>query len=118
MEDAGDGPGAVHRCVGDLVDDGVDVVSGELRPAERGVECFAGVFPLVAPRFVVGEPGGDLLVDVGVYRRAGRRLIQRLSRCPVPPAHSWDCRMASVAESSSASRSMTFLSTASGVACW
>ena len=36
---------------GDLVDDGVDVVSGELRGAERGVECFAGVFPLVAPRF-------------------------------------------------------------------
>ena len=38
---------------GDLVDDGVDVVSGELRPAERGVECFAGVFPLVPLRFVV-----------------------------------------------------------------
>ena len=33
VEDAGDGPGAVHRSVGDLVDDGVDVVSGELRLA-------------------------------------------------------------------------------------
>ena len=50
---------------------------------------------------------------------AGRTAaVQRLSRCPVPPAHSWDCRMASVADSSPASRSMTFLSTASGVACW
>ena len=51
----------------DLVDEGVDVVSGELRLAERGMECFAGVFPLVTLRFVAGEPAGDLPVDVGVY---------------------------------------------------
>ena len=35
--------------------------------AQRGVEGFAGVFPLVPPCFGLGEPGGDLLVDLGVH---------------------------------------------------
>ena len=48
VEDAGDGPGAVERRGGDLVDDGVEVVSGEAGGAQRGVEGLAGVFPLVA----------------------------------------------------------------------
>ena len=34
VQDAGDGPGAVHRRGGDLVDQGADVVPGELRSAE------------------------------------------------------------------------------------
>ena len=48
MQDAGDGPGPVERRGGDLVDDGVKVVSGEAGGAQRGVEGLAGVFALVA----------------------------------------------------------------------
>ena len=70
MEDAGDGPGTVEGRGGDLADDSVEVVSGEVGGAERCMECFAGVFPLVPPRFGFGEPGGDLLVDLGVDGRA------------------------------------------------
>ena len=66
VQDAGDGPGAVHRRGGDLVDEGADVVSGELGGAEPLLQGLAGVLALVPPGFGFGEPGLDLLVDVRV----------------------------------------------------
>ena len=66
VQDAGDGPGAVHRRGGDLVDEGADVVSGELGGAEPLVQGLAGVLAVVPPGFGFGEPGLDLLVDVRV----------------------------------------------------
>ncbi len=41
----------------DLVDDGAKVVAGELGGAEPLLEDWAGVFPVVPPGFVFGEPG-------------------------------------------------------------
>jgi hypothetical protein len=64
--DAGDVPGPVHRRGGDLVDQGIDVVPGELRGAEPLVQGRAGVLAVVPPGFGFGEPGLDLLVDAGV----------------------------------------------------
>ena len=66
VQDAGDGPGPVHRRGGDLVDEGADVVPGELGGAEPLVQGLAGVLAVVPPGFGFGEPGLDLLVDVRV----------------------------------------------------
>ena len=66
VQDAGDGPGAVHRRGGDPVDEGADVVAGELGGAEPLVQGLAGVLAVVPPGVGVGEPGLDLLVDVRV----------------------------------------------------
>jgi hypothetical protein len=41
-------------------------VTAELGGAELLLEDFAGVLTIVAPDFGIGEPGFDLLVDVGV----------------------------------------------------
>ena len=73
VQDAGDGPGAVHRRGGDLVDQGADVVAGELGGAEPLVQGLAGVLAVVPPGFGFGEPGLDLLVDVRSAGSAGRR---------------------------------------------
>ena len=51
VQDAGDGPGAVHRRGGDLVDEGADVVAGELGGAEPLVQGLAGVLAVVPPGF-------------------------------------------------------------------
>ena len=66
VQDAGDGPGLIHRRGGDLADEHADVVSGELGGAELLLEGLAGVLALVPPGFCFGKPGCDLLVDVGV----------------------------------------------------
>ena len=66
VQDAGDGPGAVHRRGGDLVDQRADVVPGELGGAEPLLQGLAGVLALVPPGFGFGEPGLDLLVDLRV----------------------------------------------------
>ena len=66
MQHAGDGPGAVHRRGSDPVDEGIDVVAGELGGAEALVQGLAGVLTVVPPGFMLGEPGFDLLVDVRV----------------------------------------------------
>jgi hypothetical protein len=66
VQDAGDGPGPVHRRGGDPADQGADVVSGELRGAQLLVQGLAGVPAVVPPGFGFGEPGLDLLVDVRV----------------------------------------------------
>ena len=68
VQDAGDGPGVVHRGGGDLVDDGADVVPGELSSAQALLEDRARVFPLIPPGFGWAEPGFDLLIDVRVQR--------------------------------------------------
>ena len=62
----------VHRRGGDLVDDGADVVPGELGGAEPLLEDWAGVFPVVPPGFGFGEPGFDVLIDLRVQRRPDR----------------------------------------------
>ena len=41
-------------------------MTAELGGAELLLEDFAGVLTIVAPDFGIGEPGFDLLVDVGV----------------------------------------------------
>jgi hypothetical protein len=64
VQDAGDGSGAVQGRGGDLVDDGADVVPGELGGAELLLEDGAGVFPVVSPGFGFGELGSDLVVDL------------------------------------------------------
>jgi hypothetical protein len=66
VQDAGDGPGAVHRGGGDLVDEGAEVVAGELGGAEPLMQRLAGGLAVVPPGFVLGEPGLDLLVDAWV----------------------------------------------------
>jgi hypothetical protein len=66
MQDAGDGPGLVHRRGGDLADQGIDVVADELGGAELLVQRPAGVLAVIPPGFGSGEPGLDLLVDVRV----------------------------------------------------
>ena len=66
VQDAGDGPGAVHRRGGDPVDQGAGVVSGELGGVEPLVQGRAGVLAVVPPGFMLGEPGLDLLVDGGL----------------------------------------------------
>ena len=71
VEDAGDGPGPVHRRGGDLVDQRGDVVPGELRGAEPLLQGLAGVLAVVPPGFGFGEPGLDPLVDVAVEGLAG-----------------------------------------------
>jgi hypothetical protein len=58
----------VHRGGSDLVDDGADVVPGELSSAQALLEDRARVFPLVPPAFSFGEPGLDLLIDARVQR--------------------------------------------------
>ena len=73
VQDAGDGPGAVHWGGGDLVDEGADVVPGELGGAELVLQGLPGVLALVPPGFGFGEPGLDLLVDVRVQGLPGRR---------------------------------------------
>ena len=64
VQDA-DGLGAVHRRGGDLADQGGDVVPGELGAPEPLMQGLARVLAVVPPSFGVGEPGLDLLVDVG-----------------------------------------------------
>ena len=66
VQDAGDGPGLVHRRGGDGVDQSAEVVPGELGGAEPLVQDPTGVLAVVPPGFMLGEPGLDLLVDVGV----------------------------------------------------
>ena len=66
VQDAGDGPGAVHWRGGDPIDKGADVVAGELGGAEPLVQGRAGVLAVVPPGLGFGEPGLDLLVDAGV----------------------------------------------------
>ena len=56
VQDAGDGPGTVQWRGGDLVDEGADVVPGELRGAQLLLQGVAGVFALVPPRLRFGEP--------------------------------------------------------------
>jgi len=68
VQDAGDGPGPLHRRSGDLAEDGGDVVPGELGSVELLLEGVAGVLAPVPPGFGLGEPGHDLLVDVQVQR--------------------------------------------------
>jgi len=65
VQDAGDGPGPAHRRGCDLVDDGIDVVTGELGGAEP-LQDWAGVFPVVPPGLGSAEPGLDLLVDLRI----------------------------------------------------
>ena len=80
VQDAGDGPGAVHRGGGDPVDDRADVVSGELGIPQRVLQHRPRGFPFVSPGFGVGEPGLDLLVDLGIEGLAdggGRRRTTR-----------------------------------------
>jgi hypothetical protein len=66
VQDGGDGPGAVQRRGGDLVDDGADVVPGELGGAQPLVEHWTGVFALIPPRFGFAEARLYLLVDLRV----------------------------------------------------
>ena len=117
VQDGGDGPGAVHRGGGEAVDEGAEVVSGELGGAEPLVQGLAGVLAVVPPGFGLGEPGLDLLVDAG-----GRVCLMaadhRVSRWPVPPDWSWAWRICSVADRSPSSRCRTPARTDSGVACW
>ena len=94
MQDAGDGPGAVHGRGGDLPDDGVDVVPGELGSTE--LEHWV-VFPLVPPGFVFGEPGFDLLSSMCGYSDC-LTAADRVAGGPVPPVQSWAWRSASVAD--------------------
>ena len=48
------------------VNEGADVVPGELGGAELLLQGLARVLALVPPCFGFGEPGGDLPVDAGV----------------------------------------------------
>ena len=61
-QDGRDGPGLVQGCGGDLADEGVNVVAGELDGAELLMEDLAGVLTVIAPGLVSGEVGFDLLV--------------------------------------------------------
>src|SRR5207248_48564 len=49
VEDAGDGPGPVHRRGGDAVDEAVDVVAGELGRVQLVLQRLPGVLALVPP---------------------------------------------------------------------
>ena len=71
VQHAGDGPGLMHRRGGDPVDEGADVVSGDLRGAEPLLEGLAGVIALVPAGFGFGEPGFDPLVDLRVQGMPG-----------------------------------------------
>ena len=66
VQNAGDGPGAVHRRGGDLLDQGIDAVPGELGGAEPLVQGRAGVLAVVPEGRGFGEPGLDPLIDLGV----------------------------------------------------
>ena len=68
VQDAGDGPGTVQWRDGDLVDDGAEVVSGELGGPQPLPQDWTGVFPLVPPGLRFGEPGLDPRVDLRVQR--------------------------------------------------
>jgi hypothetical protein len=66
VQHAGDGFGTIHRRGGDPVDEGIDVVPGELGRAQLVLQRPPGVLLLVPPRLGVGEPGPDPLVDLPV----------------------------------------------------
>ncbi len=116
VQDAGDGPGAVQWGGGDLPDDGVDVVPGELGGAEPLLEDWAGVFPLIPPGFGSGEAGFDLLIEARVQRLPDRGGPQG-EQVAGFPACSWAWRICSVADRSASSRSRMALTTDSGDAC-
>jgi hypothetical protein len=116
VQDAGDGPGAVQRRGGDLVDDGADVVPGELGGAELVLEDGAGVFPVVSSGFGSGEPRFDLLVDLRVQGLPDHGGPQG-EQVAGSPAQSWAWRICSVADRSASSRSRMALTTDSGAAC-
>ena len=107
----------VHRRGGDLVDEGADVVPGELGGAELLLEDLAGVLALVPPGFGFGEPGLDLLVDVRVQGLpdGGGPQGEQVAGSAGPVLGLADLLGGGQV---AASRCRTPASTASGVACW